>query len=100
MSASVRMAVLPACLLAALASFSARAQSVESPDGAVAELDTVEVIGQRPAGYEPVPSTGPTRLELSARETPQSISVVTREQMDHFSLDSINRPLGWLAPTL
>ncbi|TNJ35688.1 TonB-dependent siderophore receptor [Arenimonas terrae] len=94
MSASVRMAVLPACLLAALASLSARAQSVESPGGAIAELDTVEVIGQRPDGYAAVPSTGPTRLELSARETPQSISVVTREQMDHFGLNSINQVLG------
>lgn len=94
MSACVRLAVLPACLLAALASPSARAQSVETPDRETTRLDTVEVTGVRPAGYEAVPSTGPTRLDLSARETPQSISVVTREQMDDFGLDSINQVLA------
>lgn len=94
MSACVRLAVLPACLLAALASHSARAQSVETPDRETTRLDTVEVTGVRPAGYEAVPSTGPTRLDLSARETPQSISVVTREQMDDFGLDSINQVLA------
>lgn len=97
MSAPVRKAVLPACLLAALASVSVRAQTVETPEGAAIELDAIEVTGERPAGYEPVPSTGPTRLELSARETPQSISVVSREQMDDFGLDSINDVLGLTA---
>lgn len=35
-----------------------------------------------------------TRLALSPRETPQSISVVTREQMDDFGLQSVNDVLA------
>lgn len=35
-----------------------------------------------------------TRLDLSLRETPQSISVVTRTQMDDFALHSVNKLLA------
>jgi outer membrane receptor for ferric coprogen and ferric-rhodotorulic acid len=35
-----------------------------------------------------------TRLPLSARETPQSVSVVTRTQIDDFALDDVNTLLG------
>ncbi|MDU9411347.1 TonB-dependent siderophore receptor [Pseudomonas sp. zfem005] len=35
-----------------------------------------------------------TRLNLSIKETPQSVSVVTRQQMDDFKLDTLTEVLG------
>ena len=35
-----------------------------------------------------------TRLDLSIQETPQSVSVVTRQQLDDFQLDSLSEALG------
>lgn len=35
-----------------------------------------------------------TRLNLSIKETPQSVSVVTRQQMDDFKLDTLSEVLG------
>ncbi|HEY0662198.1 MAG TPA: TonB-dependent siderophore receptor [Lysobacter sp.] len=58
------------------------------------DLDAVVVTGERSSGYESGTTSGATRLDLSARETPQSVSVVTRSQMDDFGLDSINDALN------
>lgn len=41
--------------------------------------------------YTPGTIATATRLVLTARETPQSVSVVTRQEMDDFNLNSINR---------
>lgn len=38
-------------------------------------------------------SSAATKLDLSARETPQTLAVVTRQQMDDFGLNSINEAL-------
>jgi outer membrane receptor for ferric coprogen and ferric-rhodotorulic acid len=46
-----------------------------------------------PDAYGVDESRGATRLSLSPRETPQSMSVVTRAQMDDFGLDDINAVL-------
>lgn len=65
-------------------------------------LDTVEVAGQDVAAsavtenrdsYTTESMSSATRLDLSVRETPQSVSVVTRTQMDDFGLVSINEVL-------
>lgn len=57
------------------------------------QLDAVVVTGKRLSGYAPGRTSAATRLELSARETPQSVSVVSRTQMDDFALDSVNAVL-------
>lgn len=44
-------------------------------------------------GYAPRPSSTATGLELSPRETPQSVSTVTREQMDDFGIRDVNDAL-------
>src|SRR3546814_16109489 len=54
------------------------------------DLDAVVVTGERVRCYETGDTSGATRLELSARKTPQSISVVGRSQMDDFGLTSVN----------
>ncbi|SFM13704.1 TonB-dependent siderophore receptor [Marinobacter zhejiangensis] len=60
-------------------------------------LDAVEVSGQRgepsseSTGSYTVGSTSTaTKLDLTARETPQAVSVATRQQMDDFGQDDIN----------
>ncbi|QNI04459.1 TonB-dependent siderophore receptor [Halomonas sp. SH5A2] len=65
-----------------------------------AELDTVtvqaealSVVTEGTESYRtPLTSTA-TRLDLTPRETPQSVSTVTRAQMDDFKLDTINDAL-------
>ena len=79
--------------MAALASSVALADETTEVSDAT-QLDTVVVTGELPAGYDTGKTSASTRLELSARETPQSISVVTRSQMDDFGLDSINDVLN------
>ena len=54
-----------------------------------AELDAVLVVAQRASRV----SNGATHLDLDIKETPQSISVVTREQMQQFGADSLNDAL-------
>lgn len=56
-------------------------------------LDTVVVEGQ-PLGLTVAGSNAATGLDLSLRETPQSLSVVTRELMDDFQLNDINAVLN------
>src|SRR5690606_36509190 len=84
---ALRQTALVACLSAALVPISAAAGPF--PGQQATDLDAVEVHAERPE----ISSTSATRLALSPRETPQSISRITREQMDDFGLDSINEVL-------
>lgn len=53
------------------------------------ELEEVMVVAQRARRV----SSGATNLDMEIKETPQSISVVTEEQMQQFGADSINDAL-------
>ncbi|WP_243245937.1 TonB-dependent siderophore receptor [Pseudomonas maioricensis] len=44
-------------------------------------------------GYQGKPVSSTTRLDLSDKETPQAVTVVTREQMDDFQLNSVKEAL-------
>lgn len=44
-------------------------------------------------GYQGKPVSSTTRLGLSDRETPQAVTVVTRDQMDDFQLNSVKEAL-------
>jgi len=62
----------------------------EATGGATAsELDTVLVVAQRASRV----SNGALNLDLAIRDTPQSISVVTDEQMRQFGATSVNDAL-------
>ncbi len=73
-----------------------------SPDGlSVANLEgvvtTAKVSGDATEGtgsYTTRSTSGATRLDLSLRDTPQSISVITRQQLDDFGLNNINDVLS------
>ncbi|WP_329741208.1 TonB-dependent siderophore receptor [Dyella sp. A6] len=58
-------------------------------------LKSISVTGvaQDADSYTTHASDSSTRLPLTLRETPQSVSIVTRAQMDDFGLDSINAVL-------
>ncbi|WP_156810441.1 TonB-dependent siderophore receptor [Pseudoxanthomonas sp. GW2] len=86
-----RRRTLAACVAMALA-LAAPAASVlagESGVPAATELDAVLVVAQRASRA----SAGATNLDLEIKETPQSISVVTAEQMHLFGADSVNEAL-------
>lgn len=88
------LALACALLLAggAQAAEPAAAQPDEQP---LPEVQTVTVTGSADKqSYLAGDSASATRLDLSLRETPQSVSVVTRAKMDDFRLNSINDMLA------
>ncbi len=89
-----------AVLVAALCACAGNAAELSSGDES--NLSTVTVTGNseyRPSTQETGlytirKSTSATTLNLSLRETPQTVSVVTRSQMDDFRLNSVNDVLA------
>jgi len=81
-----------ACALAVVASGPVHAAA---PEEAEAPIPTVTVTGaaDKP-GYTVRDSSSATRFDLSLRDTPQSVTVVTREKMDDFKLNSVNDMLA------
>ncbi len=88
------------CALAAL--FSAPAIAQSAPAASDATLNPVVVTEQsaydqpteRSGLYTTRKSRSATTLDLSLRETPQTVSVVSRSQMDDFGLFSVNDALS------
>ncbi|MEZ5679819.1 MAG: TonB-dependent siderophore receptor [Erythrobacter sp.] len=83
----------------ALVPISANAENVDDNSATLAAGDsqarasTIIVTGVRSEGtddYKVEEQGTATRLPLSQRETPQSVSVVTREQIDDFQLNDVN----------
>ncbi|WBH18065.1 TonB-dependent siderophore receptor [Sphingomonas radiodurans] len=77
-------------LIALLASAAA---PLPAPADADPRTDDIVVTGQRTEGgdeYGVATQRTATRLSLSQRETPQSVSVVTRAQIDDFRLNDVN----------
>lgn len=81
------LSLLAAGLLAATGAH-AQSTGTSAPTQAT-ELDKVLVVGQRASRV----SNGATNLDLDIKETPQSISVVSKEQMEQFGTDSLNDAL-------
>lgn len=73
-----------------------RGTLVPAEDAAVVELPGVVLTGRGDGGaaateaYAARRTTTATKLDLTPRETPQSVSVVTRAQMDDFGLTNVN----------
>ena len=86
-----------AAAVAAVFSFSLPAAQARPADDEAAVLDSVTVVGEQSAAeqdsYQSRPSAAATRLNLTPRETPQSISTITRAQLDDFQLNSVNDAL-------
>lgn len=97
--AALALALLPLLALPAHASAAAPADASPAADDTAdgerdaRTLDRLEVTAQRADGYGARAADTATRLPLTLRETPQSVNVATRELMDDFQLDDINRVL-------
>jgi len=66
----------------------------QTPDGKTDDvIERLNVYGKSDKGYLSNAAEGATKLGLSIKETPQTVTVVTREQMDDFGLDDINAVL-------
>lgn len=67
---------------------------VHAADSAAVQLDAQTVVGStadaQPDNYKSQPSSAATKLNLTPRQTPQSMSTITRAQIDDFQLNSIN----------
>jgi outer membrane receptor for ferric coprogen and ferric-rhodotorulic acid len=81
------LSLLAASLL--LASLQAHADDADPSPTNVKNLSQVMVVAQRAERV----SNGATNLDLAIKDTPQSISVVTDEQMRDFGADSVNEAL-------
>jgi outer membrane receptor for ferric coprogen and ferric-rhodotorulic acid len=82
-------------LACALCMAGAPSAHAAEPDEQPETIPTVTVTGAtEKTGYTVRDSSSATRLNLSLRETPQSVTVVTREKMDDFKLNSINDMLA------
>ena len=79
-----------ASMIASL-SLSAVAQSPETADEE--NLETVVVTGEQDTGFNASRNSTATKLELSLKQTPQSVSVINSEILDTFALDDINDAL-------
>jgi outer membrane receptor for ferric coprogen and ferric-rhodotorulic acid len=70
--------------LATLIAMSAIQPAIAQPPIAPPQIEVVNVYG------EPEKSSSATKLDLSVYETPQTVSVISRTQIDDFALDDIN----------
>lgn len=84
---AVRAALLG--LVAASAALPAMAQETQAAQDDATDLDAIMVVGQRAERV----SNGATNLDLAIKDTPQSISVVSKEQMQQFGATSVNEAL-------
>ncbi len=78
-------------MLPAIAAVTASALIVPGALAADADEATVEgvVVTAAKDGYKAKATTSSTKLPLSLRETPQSVTVITRQRMDDFNLTSV-----------
>lgn len=86
-----------AAAVAAVFSFSVPWVQADPVESETAVLDSMTVLGEQSVNeqdsYQSRPSSAATRLDLTPRETPQSISTLTRAQLDDFQLNSVNAAL-------
>jgi outer membrane receptor for ferric coprogen and ferric-rhodotorulic acid len=97
-SVGARRHALPRALFAALCAMAAGQALAETPaaagDAEVTTLDRLIVQGEQAKGYTVEKTTAGTRMNLSLREIPQSVTVITRDRMDDQNLQSITDVLN------
>jgi len=94
--APLSLRVLALALAASAAPVIALAQQVDGsmeeqpqPGGRVTEVTPVEVRGQRAPVYNADTTSSATRTDTALIDTPQAISIVTRDQIDDLGLQSM-----------
>ncbi|MDF0732038.1 TonB-dependent siderophore receptor [Pseudomonas entomophila] len=76
-------------------------QAETRPEGGVLELGSTEILAQglgstteNTGAYTTGSMSAATRLNLSIKDTPQSVSVLTRQQLDDFQLDTLSEAMA------
>lgn len=90
MSAVAPLHPLSLAILATLAIAAAPARAADDVASTPRELDKVTVVGEN----EDAKTAAATRLDLTLRETPQSVSVIDRATLEAFNLTNLNQALG------
>ncbi|WMJ68553.1 TonB-dependent siderophore receptor [Stenotrophomonas sp. 24(2023)] len=87
-------APLALALMSLLAGFAAHADA--PADASARTLDTVKVTadGEIPNSYTVKSARSATKLDLSLRETPQSVTVITRQRLDDMGLFALSDVMG------
>ncbi|VVN92300.1 TonB-dependent siderophore receptor [Pseudomonas fluorescens] len=94
---------LSLCSVALSADLLAETDATREPDTAPAALElgatsiTAQALGsttENTGSYTTGAMSTATRLNLSIKETPQSVSVITRQQMDDFKLNTLSEVMG------
>ncbi|MDQ1831346.1 TonB-dependent siderophore receptor [Massilia scottii] len=88
-----RLRPLVLALSLALGHAGAASAADEAPEAAVLPVITITGANDQ-NGYQARDSDSASKLSLTLRETPQSVSVVTRARMDDFRLDNVNDVLA------
>ncbi|MFB9245669.1 TonB-dependent siderophore receptor [Massilia antarctica] len=92
-SSHPRLRPLVLALSLALGHAAAAGAADEAPEAAVLPVITITGANDQ-NGYQARDSDSASKLNLTLRETPQSVSVVTRARMDDFRLDNVNDVLA------
>lgn len=88
------LATAGAFLLTSPALLAQQTEPTETLETVTVEAEALSIVSEGSERYRvPLTSTA-TRLDLTPRETPQSVSTVTRAQIDDFNLDSVNDALA------
>lgn len=77
-------------LASMIASFSLSSVAQEAKVADEENLDTVVVSGGKSAGFTASRNSTATKLELSLKQTPQSVSVINQEVLETFSINDVN----------
>lgn len=80
--------------LAEVVSTAAASSEAQLPEISVTASNTDEATTEKSGAYTIRKTSSAAKLDLSLRETPQSVSVVTRARMDDFRLNSVNDVLA------
>ena len=82
-------APLTCALLIALSGLPVAVLADDSTDSQVTTLDSLQVKGERAEGYSVRRTSAGTRFDLTAREIPQSVSIISHERITDQNLDDI-----------
>lgn len=80
--------------LALSAALSAPAALAQTAPGDATTLDAVKVVAEADDAYTVRHARTATRLDLSLRHTPQSVTVLTRQQLDDMGLHAMSDVMG------
>ena len=87
----IKKTVLAASILAAIG-LPVKA-AAEEPQQTDKVIERLKVTGQEQDGYRSSDADGATKLGLTIKETPQAVTVITRQQIEDFGLNDINSVL-------